>query len=113
MDDLDVATWTASHEIAESATDPRTDQPAWTSPIDEIGDVCEGFPLRIEGHTVTALYSNEAAKVDARPCIPALAGPTFGAFADSDAVGIAAGGSVTVKLGFYSTGPTNGISFHG
>jgi hypothetical protein len=53
MTDLAVTTWTASHEIAEAATDPRDDLPAWTTkPTDlrtphggEIGDLCLGFPL--------------------------------------------------------------------
>jgi hypothetical protein len=53
--------WTVSHEIAEMVTDPTGF--GWYSDADvqnaggEIGDLCN-FPVTVEGHTVTALWSN-------------------------------------------------------
>ncbi len=119
MTPLDFVTWGSSHEIGEAATDPIASNPAWVTPADpsflqpeqgENGDLCTGFPMRVEGHMVTALYSTKAAAADERPCVPAAKGPMFGMFAKGDAkanrVKIAAGKTVSVPLAVYSTAPT-------
>jgi hypothetical protein len=114
---LDVATWGASHEIAEAATDPDPDdRPTWQLPYDEaqpwiapfggeIGDLCEGMPLHIDGHVVTALYSNTAAAAFQRPCVPAPAGPMFAAASDVHLVAIRPGGTSTATIRIVASDP--------
>lgn len=108
---LDFTTWGSSHEIVEAATDPIFDRPAFRSdglngdPAGENADLCTGFPLKIEGHTVTANYSNAAAKADQRPCVPAAPGPMFGIAPATTNLTIARGTTVDLAATFYSNGP--------
>lgn len=95
---LDVTTLSASHELAEAATDPYPNKsPAWVGFDDahlswelfnqfqsENGDACEfyrtstltggtsDFPF-----TVQRQWSNASAKAGHDPCVPAAAGPYY------------------------------------
>ena len=116
MTALDFVTWGASHEIAEAATDPQpVANPSWSTTDlllpngGEIGDLCLGFPLPVEGHTVTALWSNKAAAVDQRTCVPAPSGPMFGAFTSQSQVSIPAGGSAMIPVSLYATAPVSDL----
>ncbi|HEY2517985.1 MAG TPA: hypothetical protein VGI39_44245, partial [Polyangiaceae bacterium] len=70
-DTQDDATFIASHELAESATDPyngwyidgsKDDPNHWVSD-DELADLCEYFPsVTVDGYPVARLYSDAAAK---------------------------------------------------
>jgi hypothetical protein len=95
-------TWAASHELAEAVTDPDPDAPAWRFPYapstlylapygGEIGDLCLGYPLKIENHVITALFSNTAAVAGQRWCVPAPAGPQFVADPEPHDLSIAPG----------------------
>jgi hypothetical protein len=113
LSSTDYTTWGASHEVMEASSDPDGSSPAWvilkqtpeTPELGENADLCTGHPTRIEGHLVTRNYSNVAAKAGERPCVPAPAGPMFGAFTSPGEVSVPAGGSVTVPLYLYADGP--------
>jgi hypothetical protein len=101
---------TASHEIIEASTDPRTDtNPAWValdpanpwSILGEVGDVCPLSGIVRDGAFVAQRYwSNEAAKVRAGdPCVPAPAGASYStSVAPIDTQTVAAGAKVTFDL---------------
>jgi hypothetical protein len=114
---LDLLTGVASHEIAEAATDsdPATN-PAWQLTYDpaqpwiapfggEIGDLCEGMPLHIENHVVTALYSNAAAAAFQRTCVPAPPGPMFAAASETRLFTITPGDSAQTTIRIVSSDP--------
>jgi hypothetical protein len=79
------ATTTASHELAESATDPTPEQPAfvlttndaWSNSLSiaggECGDLCENVANNTydeSGYTVQRIWSNQAAAMSMQPCQP-------------------------------------------
>ncbi len=108
---IDHVTWGSSHEIVEAATDPfyaapayRQDDPA-AGQMGENADLCTGFPLRIENHTVTANWSIKAAKADERPCVPASPGPMFGVATPSTTPSLAKGASTDLPVTLYSNAP--------
>jgi hypothetical protein len=111
--DLDYITWGSSHEVAEASSDPGYPITTWvvldsdvTDPFGgEIGDFCDGYPLTIEGHLVTALYSSKAAAAGERACVPAPAGPMFGAFADPATIDAPAGDTVKTTITIFSDAP--------
>jgi hypothetical protein len=122
---LDTMTWYASHELAETATDPDITNNAWVLlPSDhpdpnfapyggEIGDLCAGHPINVDGHVVTALYSNSAAATRQRPCVPAPAGPMFRATGTPTELAVGAGQSVMSSVAIVSTDPAEtGLTFH-
>lgn len=110
---------TASHEIAEAATDPMfNNNPAYQtapglSPFlnigSEVGDWCEDLPDvavkdPVSGFYAARIWSNAATKIDADPCIPAAPGPMFNVSPSAtNFVGILPGGSVDIKLTGWST----------
>ncbi len=110
MSPTDYVTWGASHEVMEAASDPDPlHHPAWvirtqtdeTPEPGENADLCTGHPTRVDGRLVTRNWSNVAAKKGERPCVPAPAGPMFGAFADPMIV--APDTSVTTKVKVYAS----------
>jgi hypothetical protein len=108
LSDLDFTTWGASHEIAEASTDPLWQQPAWVdyqANTGEIGDLCDGYPVRVDGNLVTALYSNAAAAADERACLPAPTGPNFGVFATPATLSIPAGDAGVFAATVYAAAP--------
>jgi hypothetical protein len=111
VSDLDYVTLASSHEIAEASTDPVGTGWSITDPTQselyggEIGDLCIAHPLTEDTHTVTALYSDKAAKADQRSCVPAPPGPNFGATANPQLLTGTAGSTVTTTLTVYSTAP--------
>lgn len=54
---------------------------------------------------ITRNWSNVAAKKGARPCVPAPAGPAFGAFADPGEIHLSPGATKTVKVRAWSSEP--------
>jgi hypothetical protein len=114
--DLEATSWASSHEIAEAATDPfalsGVALPGWALPVGpdtpnggELADLCENNPRSVEGNLVAALYSNRAADAGARPCVPSLAGPMFGAVATPNPLILQPGTSSPVSLLVYSSAP--------
>lgn len=93
------ATVAASHEVAESATDPQINATygwadvnfaatAWAfaigaQPGSEIGDMCQLQPHLTTtadvGYSVQRLYSNASARAGHDPCVPGPSGPYFNA----------------------------------
>ena len=118
ISDLDFVTLASSHEIAEASTDPlgtgwAIDDAATADLYGaEVGDLCVSHPLTEEGHTVTALYSDNAAKSDLRSCVPAPAGPYFGATAQPQELTSTCGGLVNTMLTVYSTVPLAPLSVY-
>lgn len=110
MTPLDFTTWGQSHEVMEAASDPDGTRPAWvirrqtpsTPELGENADLCTGHPMVVEGHMVTRNYSNVAAAKGERPCVPAPAGPMFGAFGDPGEVTIKPGTTLTTKVVAYA-----------
>jgi hypothetical protein len=108
---LDQVTVTASHEIVEAITDPRSDARAWLADPSqpwasggaELADLCEATPQTVDGHFVTGIYSNRAAAAGARACAPSPPGPDFGT--ESIAVTIGAGKTATANLHVFATAP--------
>ena len=114
-------TWAASHELAETVTDPDIVNNAWRllynpstpwiAPFGgEIGDLCEGYPLRINNYVITALYSNAAASAGQRPCVPAPAGPMFAATADPQQISLPEGPGVDVAITIRSQPSVTGLT---
>jgi hypothetical protein len=59
---IDGMTSTLSHELVEMYTDPDPDEPAWTvdgepDQVNEIGDICTGLSLKLNGVLVQSYYS--------------------------------------------------------
>jgi hypothetical protein len=120
-DELAAIETTASHEIAESSTDPYPiTASAWldrdtTSPwvasqyIVEIGDVCEGQRISDvdAGYTMQQIWSISAAAAGGAPCIPVDPNrPYFGVSASPATVQSAAAGSgVNYTITGWSSGP--------
>ena len=84
LQELEMAT---SHEIIEAATDanPFT-APAyvdanqldpWAIIGGEVGDLCDGHFLTIDGNVVQRVYSNSAAAAGQDPCIPEIPNHVF------------------------------------
>ncbi len=87
---MDNLTWTDSHEVAESASDPHPNTaPAWQNPwlggFGEIGDMCNDVPVTIHtvddagarDYLVTRYYSGVQAQAGNDPCLPARPGAYF------------------------------------
>jgi hypothetical protein len=119
LSDLEQLTLSSSHEIAESATDPFFEPStgfgtAWFSKDPtllsafgggEVGDLCLDHPITEDGHIVTALYSDDAARQEKRACVPAPPGPNFGATPSPQTAVGASGSTVTVQVTVFSEGP--------
>ena len=111
ISDLNFTTLGSSHEIAEAISDPLYSQPAWLNktaavgPIGEIGDLCVGHPLQIDGHTVTGIFSNTAAAAGERSCVPASSGPNFGGYFAVDSLSVTAGTPATLNYRVFATAP--------
>jgi hypothetical protein len=106
----DEITVTASHEVAETTTDPSTNN-AWDKkglPSEgEIGDLCHGLFFAANGFAVQRIYSDNAANAGQNPCVPANPGePYFGFGPLTEApLTIPAGGQVTIDTEAFSTAP--------
>lgn len=111
---------TASHELIEAATDPRTrttrgfdlDDPSdpWSFPEGEIADICRlGWIVRDGNFLAQRVWSNAAARAGAWPCAPAPGGgaaPYFNvSVAPSGVVSVQPGQVVTLKVRGWSTEP--------
>lgn len=105
-----------SHEVVEALTDPFGDGLAARDPEDawsfvgggEVADVCNGY-WREGGFLAVRSWSNAAAAAGLDPCEPNAPGtPYFGVSASSSSTHhVAAGGSITVDLGGFSTAPVS------
>ena len=119
--DFDYLTWTQTHELVETATDPL-DPEAWLDPnldiFGEIADLCNDIPVEemLGGTTymVTRLYSARLAAARlGDPCVPALAVPYVNVAISPLQLGIPAGigKTGTVHLSAYSLGPTTTVDW--
>jgi hypothetical protein len=132
VDPIENMTISASHEIAEAATDPDyggyhlpsiAAQMPWTEPIwnafdrtggAEIGDLCEGS-FWVEGSFVAQrIWSNTAARRGGDPCVPALNEPYYNVEFVQDWYPLAAGGSVSIAGEGWAIGsmPAWPVSVH-
>ncbi|HZS39176.1 MAG TPA: hypothetical protein VFF06_20235 [Polyangia bacterium] len=123
---FDNLTWTDSHEMAESATDPHpaTDpgwQLGWKLAL-EVGDMCmvpgqldvagAGPDGGTRSYTVSRFYSAVAAAHGGLdPCVPAPAGPYFNMGMQPSDVQVAAQGHTTLNLVAFSTGAPQPMSW--
>lgn len=120
--ELEQLTYTASHEYAETVTDPYPfsnptyrlgilDESAWVYQGSELTDLCHTVDdyTREGGFVVARSWSNAGAAADRDPCVPALVDtPYFNLSADTNEVhSVAAGDTVTVPLTGYSAGPVS------
>jgi hypothetical protein len=116
-------TVTASHEIAEAATDPdgksyrlplaATHAP-WTETIwnawerqggAELADLCEGtYWQEGSGAVYQRIWSNAAARRGGDPCIPALTEPFYDADFEQDWYPVVAGGRISIPVRGWATG---------
>jgi hypothetical protein len=124
---IDETTRLASHEIAESATDPAyqsytlgaqvTQQPwtasiwsAWYPGVIEVGDLCVGSlsqePSDAGPFVYQRIWSNSAADAGGDPCIPSLGEPYYGASAAAEWYPITAGRTLSIPITGWSTAPT-------
>jgi hypothetical protein len=118
----DAMTALASHEIAESATDPTGDgyvfraaKPVWSGSVYpawngsswfENGDLCESNQVRIGAFAYQQIWSNSAAAAgDRDPCAPAMPSPYYATTPAHDWYSVPANGSTTITLTSWSTGP--------
>ena len=111
-------TVSASHELAEAATDPHVDSPAyymmnqiWATLGGEVGDLCQSYQgndTYLEGpFTVQRSWSNKAAAASHNPCVPAPDGPYFNVSPPNaaDALAIKVGAQKTIQLTAFSDAP--------
>jgi hypothetical protein len=117
--DLDQVTETASHEMAEAASDPHPlddaragyvffEDAPWTVLGGENADMCAGVSGVTEaGWALTRVWSNEAAAIGQQPCVPAApaATPYFNAGIVHELLTAAPGGTATTEVDCYSFGP--------
>jgi hypothetical protein len=106
--DEDYLTWSHSHELVETATDPATPSLAWTSAStggnSEIADLCNDIPVTVAVggamHWMSRFWSATiAAARTGDPCIPATPGPFANVALGSDVVNVPSGISgVSVQL---------------
>jgi hypothetical protein len=115
-------TISASHEIAEAATDPRGDgfrlpqiavrQP-WTETIwnawnrtgrAELADLCEGTFWVENQRVYQRVWSNAAARRGGDPCIPALKEPYYGVEFQKEWYAVPAGERIDIPLEGWATG---------
>jgi len=118
---LDQLTVTASHEVAESATDTGNGwalslgnlQP-WMADVwlelegrghVEAGDLCSGTRIVEGAYTYQRIFSNAAAAAGGDPCVPALPLPYYSTSAPEWTMA-AAGQRVTIPVTGWSTAPT-------
>jgi hypothetical protein len=116
-------TITASHEILEAATDPQpgsgwalgagnlqqpwTQPPTLIAPGGELGDLCLGTQWAEGGYTYQRGWSNAAAAAGGDPCVPAYpSAKYYNASAPQPWYMVTAGGSVTIPLTGFASGPT-------
>jgi hypothetical protein len=121
-DQLNRLTRTASHEIAEAATDPvpptgyelLPPRPRWSGSVwpsfgPEVGDLCEQgnrvlLPAEA-GFLYQRIWSNQAAAEGGDPCIPHLSDPYYSVSAPQGWYKASAGGTVSIPLTGWSTEP--------
>ena len=116
---MDDATYVASHEVAEAATDPdiNTQDPGgWYMPAGndawvtsrsggENADLCNGLAWKETPWSVTRVWNPESAKASGAPCLPSPTAWNFGAAVTTEnphvaqGVGPNAEGYVVVKKG--------------
>jgi hypothetical protein len=128
---LDLLTIIASHEIAESATDPlgngytlgKMSATPWTTSVwhalagvgqIELGDLCEGTRIfeavdggPVGGWAYQRIWSNAGAASGADPCTPASPDPYESSTTPTDWYTATAGAPVTIPLEGWSVTPTN------
>jgi hypothetical protein len=114
--ELDYLTWTQSHELVETATDPHPDSAvAWlAAALDvagEIADLCNDIPVRRTlggtSYLLTRIYSTTRARARAGdPCVPDLGLPYANVALTplSVTVASAVGQTATLKLHAFSSG---------
>ncbi len=121
VSDRDYLTWSTSHELVETATDPRSQSGGgymspWLTIQGEVGDLCNDIPVpaTIDGTTyaITRTYSaDNAAARSIDPCVPALPGPYTNIALRPGQVTVPAGGA-KVRLVPFSYGPPHPIAWH-
>lgn len=111
----------ASHEILESATDPTLKdgyvapggKEPWTRSVwaainsgsNELADFCEGTRVHEGEWEYQRSFSNIAAQTGGDYCAPAISEPYYNVTVDQDWYPVAPGGSVTIDVTGWSTGP--------
>ncbi len=116
VSDFDYLTWTQTHELVETATDPL-DPEAWLDPnldiLGEIADLCNDIPVEetLGGtqYMLTRFYSARLAAARlGDPCVPALATPYVNIAISPLQLGIPSGAGKTgvVHLTAYSLAAT-------
>jgi hypothetical protein len=117
VSDFDYLTWSQSHELGETATDPLPDfEPGWfntdVNVEGEVADLCNNIPAQDDlGGTTYVLnrfYSGKlAAARQGDPCLPGTGAPFIDVALSPLNLHIAAGTgqSGTVKLTAYTLGP--------
>ena len=116
----DDTTVTASHEIAEAASDPHpltgglaymlTTNSPWTLAGGENADMCsEVLGVAEAGYQLTRVWSNSSAAAGNQPCVPVVPDPNglpyFNAGLEQDTLSATPGATVTEKVDCYSFGP--------
>jgi hypothetical protein len=128
MTEIAGLTITASHEVAESATDaypphgfalpaqlwPQTETtPPWAVPSwsylqsggVEVADLCEGTVIDDGAFAYQRIWSTTAAAAGGDPCVPAAPAPYYSAATPRDWITVPAGSTAMVPVLGWSTGP--------
>jgi hypothetical protein len=117
---LDTLTETASHEIAEAATDPldgyalngTSDTMPWVDDVwaqfyggsVENGDLCGETEIRLGRFIYQRIWSNRAARAGGDPCVPTIAEPYYSTSAPQGWYQVAPGATVRIPITGWSTG---------
>jgi hypothetical protein len=112
---FDYLTWSHSHELMETATDPLPDNdPGWlatdAASNSEVADLCNDIPVTaaLDGrsYAISRVYSAKKALLrDGDPCLPALPGTYANVAIAPNVVHVAAGEGTTVRLVPFAFGP--------
>ncbi len=108
--------FSASHEIAEAATDPFPgSSPAyafydstspWAALGGEVGDLCAGEAIDEGGHHLQRVWSNNSAADGGAPCVPAFQEPYYSASATPTTIqSVVAGQYLDFTIQAWSSAP--------
>jgi hypothetical protein len=121
VSDRDYLTWSTSHELVETATDPRSQlgggyTSPWLGYLGEVGDLCNDIPVpAVLGGTtyaITRTYSAaNAAERDVDPCVPALPGDYSNIALRPGRLGVPASGA-RIRLVPFSYGTAHPLAWH-
>jgi hypothetical protein len=119
VSDEDYLTWSQTHELVETATDPHCNTDlAWYAFQEELADMCNDIPVWTtmpdqSVHAVSRIWSvARAAANDGDPCVPGLGGPYANVVSRPAQVLVPRGGAESTQVTLVPFSYGTGASVH-